>query len=202
MSAQGDDGIAALGAESSFGGRSNLRTWLTGILKHKIIDTIRRQSRETVISGDAEGNDSEFDRLFEANGHWVEHPAAWTDPDAALTQQQFYKVLEECLKKLPKKTAQVFMMREHMGLETDEICKELGVTPTHLWVLIYRARMALRDVQRGAVLDRARQAGDDRLVDLELVDRQPAQERDARDAGAEVVDAQPDARDEIGRAHV
>lgn len=136
--------LAALAGEANFAGRSNLRTWLTGILKHKIVDTIRRQARETVISGDSEADGSDFDELFEANGHWVEHPAAWSSPDAALGQQQFFAVLEECLKKLPKKTAQVFMMREHLGTETAEICQELSVTPTHCWVLLYRARMALQ----------------------------------------------------------
>jgi RNA polymerase sigma-70 factor (ECF subfamily) len=136
--------LAALAGEKNFAGRSNLRTWLTGILKHKIIDTIRRQSRETMVSGDTQGDGSEFDKLFEENGHWVEHPAAWSDPDAALTQQQFFAALEECLRKLPKKTAQVFMMREHLGSETGEICQELSVTPTHCWVLLYRARMALQ----------------------------------------------------------
>jgi RNA polymerase sigma-70 factor (ECF subfamily) len=50
-----------------------------------------------------------------------------------------------CLQRLPDKTSQAFMMREHLGLETNEICKELGVTPTHCWVLLYRARMALRE---------------------------------------------------------
>jgi RNA polymerase sigma-70 factor (ECF subfamily) len=136
--------LAALAGAANFAGRSNLRTWLTGILKHKVVDTIRRQSRETTISGDTEGDGSEFDELFEANGHWVEHPAAWSDPDASLQQQQFFKALEECLENLPKKTAQVFMMREHLGAETGEICKELSVTPTHCWVMLYRARMALQ----------------------------------------------------------
>lgn len=97
--------LAALAGEANYAGRSNLRTWLTGILKHKIVDTIRRQSRETSISGDGEGDDSDFDELFEANGHWVEHPAAWSDPDASLQQQQFFAALEDCLAKLPKKTA-------------------------------------------------------------------------------------------------
>jgi RNA polymerase sigma-70 factor (ECF subfamily) len=136
--------LAALAGEASFGGRSNLRTWLTGILKHKILDVIRRQSRDQArhaFSLDA-GDDS--DALFRDDGHWVEHPAAWSKPDAAFEQKQFFAALEACLQKLPPKTAQVFMMREHLGAETDEICKELSLTPTHCWVLLYRARMALQ----------------------------------------------------------
>ena len=136
--------LAALKGEASFGGRSNLRTWLTGILKHKIVDAIRRASRETAISGDTEGGGSDFDQLFEDNGHWVEHPAAWVNPDACLEQKQFFAALEECLAKLPAKTAQAFMMREHLGSDTGEICNELKVTPTHCGVLLYRARMALQ----------------------------------------------------------
>ena len=136
--------LAALAGEAGFAGRSNLRTWLTGILKHKIVDAIRRARRETAIPGAAEDDTSEFDPLFEANGHWVEHPAAWQEPDSSLEQKQFFAMLEDCLARLPARTAQVFMMREHLGSDTDEICKELSVTPTHCWVMLYRARMALQ----------------------------------------------------------
>jgi RNA polymerase sigma-70 factor (ECF subfamily) len=138
--------LAALAAESSFEKRANLRTWVTGILKHKIIDAIRRQSRERPLDegGEEEGT-SEFDGLFNERGHWREHPSPWEDPDAALHQKQFLRALEACLAGLPARTSQVFLMREHMGMETAEICKELGLTSTHCWVLLYRARMALRE---------------------------------------------------------
>jgi RNA polymerase sigma-70 factor (ECF subfamily) len=135
--------LAALAGEAKFTGRSNLRTWLTGILKHKIIDSIRRAAREPTVGIELEDN-PEFDNLFRANGHWKARPAAWDEPHGALEQKQFLGVLEQCLARLPQKTARVFMMREHMGLDTDEICKELEITPTHCWVLLYRARMALR----------------------------------------------------------
>jgi RNA polymerase sigma-70 factor (ECF subfamily) len=131
--------LAALAGEASFGGRSNLRTWLTGILKHKIVDTIRRTSREAPVA-----SEDEFEALFDERGHWIEMPQAWADPDASLEQKEFFAVLEDCLAKLPAKTSQAFMLREHMGLETTDICKELSVTPTHVWVLLHRARMALR----------------------------------------------------------
>jgi RNA polymerase sigma-70 factor, ECF subfamily len=131
--------LAALAGEASFAGRANLRTWLTGILKHKIVDAIRRMARDPEPVADV----AEFDALFDETGHWGEPPVAW--PENSLEQKQFFSVLERCLAGLPQKTAQAFMMREHMGFETDEICKELGVTPTHCWVLLYRARMALRE---------------------------------------------------------
>jgi RNA polymerase sigma-70 factor (ECF subfamily) len=136
--------VAALAGESNFAGRSNLRTWLTGILKHKIVDTIRRQSRERPLAADSDGDTAEFDALFDETGHWAEPPDPWEQPEGALAQKQFLAALEQCLRGLPERTAQAFMMREHLGLETAEICKELAVTPTHLWVMLYRARMALR----------------------------------------------------------
>jgi RNA polymerase sigma-70 factor (ECF subfamily) len=134
--------VAALAGEASFAGRSNLRTWLTGILKHKIIDAIRRSSREAALP---EPDTAEFEALFDQTGHWIDPPGPWTDPDAALEQKRFFAALEACLERLPQKIAQAFMMREHLGLETGEICKELAITPTHCWVLLYRARMALRE---------------------------------------------------------
>jgi RNA polymerase sigma-70 factor, ECF subfamily len=132
--------LAALAGEAGFGQRASLRTWLTGILKHKIIDAIRKMGREAPAAGE-----DEFDALFDERGHWIEMPGAWSDPDASLDQARFFAALELCLSRLPAKTARTFMMREHMGLETDEICKELAITATHCWVLLYRARMALRE---------------------------------------------------------
>lgn len=137
--------VAALAGEASFAGRANLRTWLTGILKHKIVDTIRRQSREPTVAAETDEEGAEIDELFSERGHWDERPAAWGDPDGALEQSQFFRALEMCLERLPMRTARVFMMREHLGAETGEICKELDITPTHCWVLLYRARMTLRE---------------------------------------------------------
>ena len=136
--------VAALAAEKSFAGRSNLRTWLTGILKHKIIDSMRRSGREQPLEGTGdEANADDLDALFDQTGHWRDAPQAW--PEHALEEKQFLQALDRCLAALPARTGQVFLMREHLGFETGEICKELGITPTHCWVLLYRARMALRE---------------------------------------------------------
>ncbi len=141
--------LAALSG-SGFSGKSSLRTWLTGILKHKIVDAIRRKQREPVVASafgdaDSELDIEDFDGLFKENGGWETKPAEWGDPDAALSSRQFFDIVDLCLEKLPPNTARVFMMREVMELETDEICKELTITANNLWVILYRARMSLRE---------------------------------------------------------
>jgi RNA polymerase sigma-70 factor (ECF subfamily) len=143
--------LAALQSSSGFAGQSSVKTWLIGILKHKIIDAIRKQSREQPLeSADDETDIHDLqDAVYREDGHFREDPADWGDPEAALRQHRFFEVLERCMEGLPKKTARAFMMREVLGLETEEICKELGVTSTNCWVLLYRARMALRECLEG-----------------------------------------------------
>lgn len=138
--------VAAFAGASAFDGRSSLRTWLTGILKHKIVDAIRRKQRAPVPLStlDDEGTLEDFDALFGHLGSWTSPPADWGDPEAALGRREFFDMLEFCLEKLPPQTGRVFMMREVMELETEEICKELSITANNLWVILYRARMALR----------------------------------------------------------
>lgn len=139
--------VAALAAQSGFSGKSSVKTWLTGILKHKIVDAIRRKQREPIAVStlDEEADIEDFDALFSERGSWRERPTDWGNPDDALSQRQFFEIMELCMEKLPPNTARVFLMREVMELETDEICKELSITANNLWVILYRARMSLRE---------------------------------------------------------
>ena len=138
---------AALEREEGFSGGSAVRTWLTGILKHKIIDVFRRQRRELATSepadDDAEGRDP--DALFDAAGAWQTPPASWGDPAKMLEQKRFMEALEKCNGTLPERLAQVFTLREVTGLTTEEICAELDITPNNCNVMLYRARMGLRE---------------------------------------------------------
>lgn len=138
--------MAVLEKPDSFRGQSSLRTYVTGILKFKIIDSLRLASRERPVDTlDDESDDDALDALFLADGHTREMPRQWGDPDATLEQKDFFRVLEVCLEKLPAQTARVFMMREWLELETDEICKELAISASNLWVILYRARLRLRE---------------------------------------------------------
>jgi RNA polymerase sigma-70 factor (ECF subfamily) len=141
--------IAGLEGLARFAGKSSVRTWLTGILKHKIIDQMRRQAREQpLIASDADSDRGEaeaVDALFLEDGHWRQPPSNWGDPDKALENKAFMAVFEQCAKSLPAKTARAFMMREVMELSTDDICKELMVSTTNCWVILHRARLSLRE---------------------------------------------------------
>lgn len=138
--------IAVLEQPDRFQGQSTLRTYVTGILKYKIIDNLRLATRERQIeTADEQSEDDAVEALFTANGHTVDQPRQWGDPDRTLEQKDFFRVLEVCLEKLPAKAARIFMLREWLELETEEICKELTITPANAWVLLYRARLRLRE---------------------------------------------------------
>ena len=137
--------LAALEKPQAFAGQSQLKTWLVGILKHKLVDQIRRNSREISSSASDEDGVDLDELLFKPDGHWREMPQDWGDPEQALRQLEFMKVLEACVDHLPGQQGRLFMMREWLELETDEICKVLAISPTNLWVMLHRARLRLRE---------------------------------------------------------
>ncbi len=142
--------LSAIQSLGSYSGRSAERTWLIGILKHKIIDHFRKHSREVPLDP-ADTDLSEFDPLFERQDefqdHWNDHlsPRIWRrSPDDALQEGEFFGVLQNCMSKLPERVATVFSLREMNGLDTDEICELLSVSSSNFWVMMHRARMSLR----------------------------------------------------------
>lgn len=141
--------MAAFDKSKEFAGRSAVKTWVFGILKHKIVDLIRQQSRTTnvsALSSQEESMDEAFESLFKTNAHWspAARPRSWGDPEEALRERRFWDVFDSCLKHLPENTARVFMMREFLEFETAEVCRELSITITNCNVILYRARNGLR----------------------------------------------------------
>ena len=138
--------LAALAKPQSFSQRSQLKTWLVGILKHKIIDALRLHGREVSSSP---SDDDEGDLLnalsFKPDGHFVQAPADWGNPEQELGSRQFFEVLEACADKLPATQGRLFLMREWLELSSEDICKELALTPTNLYVQLHRARLRLRE---------------------------------------------------------
>jgi len=128
---------------TSFRGDSSLRTWLTSILKNRIIDLLRKQWREQPLEP-APSGEQEFDTLFDSTGHYLDMPSRVPDPADLCQQDGFLAAVQRCVDKLPKRTGQLFVLREVLGSDTKELCKDLGLSTSNVWVQLYRARMMLR----------------------------------------------------------
>lgn len=140
---------AALRKSSSFAGQSTLKTWVFAILRNRIIDHLRQASRTVTLSSlvdDGEDWEERLDALFNERGAWRDgpRPVAWPNPEESMQTRQFWAVFETCLDHLPPATGKVFMMREFLGFESDEICAQLGITTSNCHVILHRARLKLR----------------------------------------------------------
>jgi len=141
--------LAALKGGKTFAGRSAEKSWLVGILKNKIYDYFRKASRETSFTDLEFYADEDSDRFVGdglGKGGWIHElgPQDWPEAGANLDNEAFWKAYRECTGKLPKNVATVFNMREVDGIESKEVCALLNISENNLWVMLHRARMALR----------------------------------------------------------
>jgi RNA polymerase sigma-70 factor (ECF subfamily) len=137
--------LAAMHAFKGFQGKSSIKTWLIAILKRKIVDHYRRarsrQSRNNIETGTGG-----IDQTFDEYGHWQISPNEWTlNPGKAYEQREFMEVLYQCISKLPSRLAEIFMLREFEDMSTKQICSELDISESNCWVMLYRARLQLRN---------------------------------------------------------
>ncbi len=136
--------LAALKSRESFASRSSEKTWFTSILKHKIMDHFRSKHRDKADSIDPM-NFSSMEHLFSQNGQWNVRPREWKDdPESSYQKKEFWTVFTHCLSEMSERLRTVFVLRELEGLDTDEICNALKISPTNCWVILYRARSFLR----------------------------------------------------------
>jgi RNA polymerase sigma-70 factor (TIGR02943 family) len=138
-----DTFFAGLKSAKNFQGKASERTWLVSILKRKIIDYYRKINSK---KGQAEVRMSFYDD-GENEGSWLEErvPQSWDNAsEKKIENEELRNQLELCINKLPEKYAMVFRMKTVQEFETEEICKELGITSSNLWVIIHRARTQLR----------------------------------------------------------
>ncbi|PKQ01054.1 MAG: RNA polymerase subunit sigma [Alphaproteobacteria bacterium HGW-Alphaproteobacteria-13] len=138
----------ALKNVTNFRGEAALKTWIIAILKNKVADILRQRQRRPVVASQMQETDQEgaLPAVFDRKGMWRDaaRPARWEDPEAELHSSQFLAVFDACLNRLPPQQGRVFMMREIVELETQEICSELGLSVSNIHVILHRARLALR----------------------------------------------------------
>jgi RNA polymerase sigma-70 factor (ECF subfamily) len=144
--------LEALGAQGSFQGRSSERTWLIGILRHKILDHFRKSGREQALLGlgaeaevEVEPRAAGLEPGFDPRGRWKTIPGSWTgEPSRVLETREFWDVFGRCLARLPRGLADAFFLREVDGLKAEEVQELLGISPANLWARLCRARAQLR----------------------------------------------------------
>lgn len=147
-----DTFLSAIKSKSSFQQKSTERTWLTSILKNKIIDFYKKKSTQKEVSVGTNDDDEKHNRYFEAEGGrkgmWNigARPEHWnTDYQTPVEKGEFYIVLNSCFDKLPKQWAAVFTLKNMKDLNSKEVCKELKISSSNYWVIMHRARLQLRE---------------------------------------------------------
>ncbi len=134
--------FAGLKSAKNYKGDASERTWLIAILKRKVIDHYRKINSK---KGKAEVRMS-YSSGSDAQGDWLEEQVA--DPfstleNSVIENEELGMAIQSCISKLPKKQAKVFTMKTIQGISTEDICNELGINPSNLWVMIHRSRTAL-----------------------------------------------------------
>jgi len=147
--------VAGLRYIKQYAGKGSERAWLLGILRRKIVDYVRQRSRATNLESADEGDDFS-DVLFDQSGNWrSEFKQGGFRPLDSLERQEFWGILRKCLQGLPTRQADVFTLREMEQLTTKEICKELEISTSNLWVLLHRARLGLSICMKSRWQDQA-----------------------------------------------
>ncbi|NDV43736.1 sigma-70 family RNA polymerase sigma factor [Flagellimonas sediminis] len=134
--------FAGLNSAKNFKGDAAERTWLISILKRKVIDHYRKINSK---KGKAEVRIN-YSEDSEAEGDWLEQQVAdpfSKDGDHIMENEELGLAIQDCISKLPQKQALAFKMKTIQGMGTEDICNELGINPSNLWVMIHRARTAL-----------------------------------------------------------
>ncbi|MCO4782970.1 MAG: sigma-70 family RNA polymerase sigma factor [Candidatus Cloacimonetes bacterium] len=136
--------LAGIKGRENFKRKSTEKTWLTSILKFKIIDHYRKKNREIPLSKISESSDIES-ALFDKKGHRLSAASSWgTNPEKHIENAEFMQVLNKCVGKLPSNLSSVFKMKMFEEHESTYICKELQISPNNLWVILHRARLKLK----------------------------------------------------------
>lgn len=141
--------LAAWRSAGRFAGKASERTWLTRILRHKIVDHYRKRRPEFPAEGIAELAELEAKQFVQSGLHkggWTSlgSPGHWEDAAQCMENAEFWEVVHRCVRKLPPNAAHVFLLREMNGDSSDEICASMNISRNHLGVLLHRARLALR----------------------------------------------------------
>ncbi|MBT1700452.1 sigma-70 family RNA polymerase sigma factor [Fulvivirgaceae bacterium PWU4] len=144
--------LSAVKAKDTFNGLSSEKTWLTAILRNKVIDFYRKKdvlknASDYLADTEASFHAAFFDSAVDSYGHWRQDtaPRAWAESaDAAMKRKEFYKILQYCIDKMPPRLIPAFVAKYIDEEDTEKICKELDLSSSNYWVMVHRAKVLMR----------------------------------------------------------
>jgi RNA polymerase sigma-70 factor (ECF subfamily) len=129
--------------QQQYSGAGTERAWLLGILKRKIIDYVRKRNRQAKVDQYEDDHDP-TNQLFDAKGNWNKKSIPWSiAPDQKIESSELWDIVRGCLSHLPSGQADVFTLSVMEGMDSDEVCETLEITPSNMWVRMHRARLGL-----------------------------------------------------------
>jgi RNA polymerase sigma-70 factor (ECF subfamily) len=135
--------LAAIQGIDGVSNDSTVRAWLLGIMRHKVVDYIRRQVRDRRIW--ESDRDASTEQDFDERGAWAVAVSDWGSPEKMLHNAEFWAAFERCFDELPGNLRSTFALREFDGLDTEALASVLSTTKNNLWVMLSRARQRLRN---------------------------------------------------------
>ncbi|MFQ5673399.1 MAG: sigma-70 family RNA polymerase sigma factor [Nitrospinales bacterium] len=137
--------LAAYKSRNSFAGKASEKSWLFGILKHKIMDHFRELKKHQIFDLIQEDDPDPYEDAYDHKGNRKNPPRNWgINPEKAAENKQLLRALGQCVEELPDKFRRLFILKEVDGYSSEYICKELDIQPTNLWVMMHRARNQLK----------------------------------------------------------
>lgn len=135
--------LAGLQALASFNRQSSIKTWLMGIMKHKVMDHFRQHCTDTEPFDD--DDDALMSELFNKHGHWQGNVSAWKNPEKSVQDEQFWQIYRQCLERLPENMRTLFVLCSVDKLPIEHCCQVLNIPTTNLlYVTLSRTRVKLR----------------------------------------------------------
>lgn len=133
--------LAGIRGIDQFDGKGPQQAWLLGILKHKVVDHVRKRQRQDRYL--AQDNMDFSAMLFDESGHWRTGLIPTVDPDDVVESSELWQVVRDCLTAIPQSQADAFVLSVMEEMDPSKVCEELGITSDNLWVRLHRARLGL-----------------------------------------------------------
>lgn len=140
-----DTFLAGIKALDRFDGSRDIKFWLRGIMRNKIVDQIRKSVKENQVDIEAEDEALMESFWFKYSGIVTTNPDPWEfNPRKYFDNGEFWVVFDRCIQKVKDPARQAFVLRVLEDQTTEEVCKVMDIKPNYLWVLLHRARAQLK----------------------------------------------------------